>query len=170
MGRISPEGSRSPGMPKGWGDGKFSSVLSIDESVHWYWYWFFQSTDHFWYWCTDTGTGTGPVFKYWLCTGTDRPSTESISISTNKVKTAKLMRKNWRPWRFPKYARFFFWNFNLQYTNSKLLLYTWISLMKIRFFSRKFQISGHFLVNICCIGPNIGTVLVLYWILFWYWY
>ena len=24
---ITPEGSRSPGMPKGWGDGKFSSDL-----------------------------------------------------------------------------------------------------------------------------------------------
>ena len=85
---------------------KFKTHNIIDESVHWYWYWFFQSTDHFWYWCT--GTGTGPIFKYWLCTGTDHASTESISTSTNKIKTAKFLHTNCRPRCFLKDVRYFF--------------------------------------------------------------
>ena len=111
-------------------------VTIIDESVHWYWYWFFQSTDHFWYWCTGTGTGTGPVFKYWLCTGTDRPSTESISTSTNKVKKQQNSCE-----KIGSHQGFQ----NMSHISPEMLFHTWISLMKFRFFSRKFQISNWWL-------------------------
>ena len=92
----------------------FVAVISMDESVHWYWYWFFQSTDHFWYWCTGTGTGTGPVFKYWLCTGTDHASTESISTSTKTKEKAKNQAKKLAATEFSQTRHIFLFKLKFQ--------------------------------------------------------
>ena len=142
------------------------AVWNIDESVHWYWYWFFQSTDHFWYWCTGTDTGTGPVFKYWLCTGTDRASTESISTSTKTKKKAKNQAKNWRQRSLPKHVIFFFSNWNFKLKKFKIALQNLNFPHENWFFSRKIEISRRF----CSIFVVLVLVLVLNSIIFWYWY